>query len=315
MQRGSMPDTRRQDGFTLLEILVAAVILAMVMTMAVGFFQFIQRASAKITEGRPRDRAVRVILDRFERELSGAILMRRKEGVDPLAHPWIFYAEDSVLAEQDADRVRFVTQTPLHSAGELHGRGVRIVSYGLELGEDGLPMLLRAEEELGEELVKGIELAEAQIVAEDVAAFSLRYVGENGARDDWDSTSVETDNLLPLNIEVMVQLWQRDADGQLVPGTPVTRQMELPTRPEFLESPEQAGAECETGISVRECKEKWLAALQNPDNPELTTHYTELFARVTDACWDPEEPSQQLGELKGRLRTAGTIQVPECPTQ
>jgi len=311
-----MLERRQQDGFTLLEILIAAVILAMVMTMAVGFLQAIQRGSAKITEGRPRDRAVRVILDRLERELSGAILMRRKDGVDPLEHPWIFYGEDAVLQEQDADRVRFVTQTPLHPAGALHGRGVRLVSYGLEPGESGLPKLLRSEEELGDTLVKGIELSDAQIVAEDVAAFSLRFMGENGMRDDWDSTAVETNNLLPLNVEVMVQLWQRDADGQLVPGTPVTRLMEIPTRPEFLEPPDQGGAECETGISVRECKERWLTALRtdDPDNAAVIDTFTRLFAPVTDPCWDSPEESQALADLKRQLGVALSVQVPECPT-
>jgi prepilin-type N-terminal cleavage/methylation domain-containing protein len=314
-----MAQSRSEAGFTLLEILVAAVILAMVMTMTYAMFRWIQDASGRITEGRPRDRALRVILDRLERELSGAILLRRREGVDPLAHPWLFYAEDRVLGESDADRVRFVTQTPLHAAGEVHGRGVRIVSYGLELGEDGLPMLLRGEEEMTDELEKGIELSEGQIVAEDVAAFSLRYVGEGGMRDTWDSTAVETDNLLPLDVEVMVQLWQVDAQGELVPGTPVTRMMEIPTRPEFLESPEAASSECTTGISKRDCQERWLAELQNQNSgangAAVIERYTNLFARVTDACWDPEEPSEELRKLKEELRLGGASTVPECPVQ
>lgn len=303
----------REQGFTLLEILVAAVILAMVMTMAYGLFRWIQGASARVTEGRPRDRAVRVVLDRIERELSGTILLRRREGVDPLTHPWIFYAEDLVIEDQEADRVRFVTQTPLRGAGELHGRGVRIVSYGMELGQDGLPVLLRSEEEMGDELEKGIELADAQVVAEDVAAFSLRYMGESGARDSWDSTSVETDNLLPLNVEVMVQLWQRDAQGQLVPGTAVTRLMEIPTRPEFLDPPGAAGATCETGISTRDCRDQWMAQLPSTD-PELIEDATDFFARVMDACWDPEEPSPQLDALKNFLKVAKG-QVAACPVQ
>jgi type II secretion system protein J len=304
----------RREGFTLLEILVAAVILAMVMTMAVGFFQGIQRASAKITEGRPRDRAVRVILDRFERELSGAILMRRKEGVDPLSHPWLFYAEDAVLADQDADRVRFVTQTPLHPAGELHGRGLRIVSYGLELAENGLPRLLRSEEEMEDQLVKGIELADAQIVAEDVAAFALRFVGENGMSDAWDSTSVETDNLLPQSVEVLVQLWQHDADGQLVPGTPVTRRMEIPTRPEFLEPPDGAGADCEGGPATRDCKARFVEAIRTryPDDPDRLTQLENLFAPVTDPCWNAPEASEALRGLKNVLGGFG-VEVAECP--
>jgi prepilin-type N-terminal cleavage/methylation domain-containing protein len=310
-------DRSGERGFTLLEILVAAVILSMVMTLAYGLFRWIQDASARVTEGRPRDRAVRVVLDRIERELSGAILLRRRDGVDPLAHPWVFYAEDHVLGDQEADRVRFVTQTPLRAAGELHGRGVRIVSYGLELGPDGLPMLLRSEEAMSDQLEKGIELSDAQVVAEDVAAFSLRYMGESGVRDTWDSTGVETDNLLPLNVEVMVQLWQHDAQGQLVPGTPVTRLVELPTRPEFLDPPGAAGAECETGMSTRDCREQWLAALQSefPDDPARYQPVQEMFAQVSDACWAPEEESTQLRTVKQMLKTMGSVKVPECPVE
>jgi prepilin-type N-terminal cleavage/methylation domain-containing protein len=308
---------KREQGFTLLEILVAAVILAMVMTMAYGLFRWIQDASARVTEGRPRDRAVRVVLDRIERELSGAILLRRPEGVDPLAHPWIFYAEDRTLEDQDADRVRFVTQTPLRPAGEPIGRGVRIVSYGLELGQDGLPVLLRSEEEMTDQLEKGIELSDAQVVADDVAAFSLRYTGESGVRDTWDSSSVETDNTLPLDVEVMVQLWQHDAQGQLVPGEAVTRMIELPTRPEFLEPPGAAGTECKDGgISTRDCKGKWIELMKStyPDDPGRVTDLENFFGPVTDPCWNAEKPSKEMALLKKRLGVE-TSQVPECPAK
>jgi hypothetical protein len=152
------------------------------------------------------------------------------------------------------------------------------------------------------------------VVAEDVAAFSLRYIGESGVRDSWDSTGVETDNLLPLNVEVMVQLWQHDAQGQLVPGTPVTRVMEIPTRPEFLEPPGGAGGgNCEDGISASECKQAWIAALE-AINPEAAETYSNLFARVTDACWDPPQPSDELELLKKTLRTANVkAEVSKCP--
>jgi general secretion pathway protein J len=305
---------KREQGFTLLEILVAAGILTMVMTLAFGLFRWIQSASARVTEGRPRDRAVRVVLDRIERELSGAILLRRPEGVDPLAHPWLFYAEDHTLQDQDADRVRFVTQTPLRAAGEAVGRGVRIVSYGIEPGADGLPVLLRSEEEMTDQLEKGIELADAQVVAEDVAAFSLRYTGESGMRDTWDSTSVETDNLLPLDVEVMVQLWQHDAQGQLVPGEPVTRLIEIPTRPEFLEPPGAEATQCENGPATRDCREKWIQALQSlsGDDPDKLSSVSGMFTQVTDPCWITDKPSPELDNLKKALRLLNAA-VPECP--
>jgi type II secretion system protein J len=310
----------RDQGFTLLEILVAVFILAMVMTLAYGVFDWIRKASARITEGRPRDRAVRVVLDRIERELSGAILLRRREGVDPLAHPWVFYAEDRVIEDQEADRVRFITQTPLRGAGEMSGRGVRIVSYGMELGENGLPTLLRSEEEMTDQLEKRIDLSEAQVVAEDVAAFSLRYVGEGGVRDEWDSTSVETDNLLPLSVEVMVQLWQTNAQGDLEPGTPVTRMMEIPTRPEFLEPPGGNGGKCETGgISVAQCRTLWFKAIDESadalgmDTSAIGT-LKSLFGQVTDSCWEAEDESPELKDLKQRLQVlARDVQVAECP--
>jgi hypothetical protein len=60
-----------------------------------------------------------------------------------------------------------------------------------------------------------------------------------------------------------------------------------------------------------------MAALQShfPDQPERYQAIQEMFAQVTDACWDPEEESTQLHTVKTMLKTSGAPQVAQCPAE
>ena len=307
-----------QAGFTLIELLLAVAIMSMILVFVYGALRSIQQATDRVTGGRPRERAARIVLDRLERELSGAILMPRVEDIDPLLHPWVFYGVDQTIDGENADRLRFVTQTPLRAPGQRHGLGVRMVTYAMELDDAGLPALWRKEEPLPDELEKAIDLGDAQIVARDVHSFDLAYAGEGGIAERWDSTGLEQNNLLPGIVDVTVRLWERDANGERVPGTAVQRSIELPTRPEFLQPREQATtASCEAGASVGECREALLPLLKGS---ALESDVANLFARVQDACWDPDEPSDPLWDLRDKLEIAA-LQTPEldenpnCPVK
>jgi len=62
----------RAAGFTLLEILVAVFIMAMVLTFAFQAYQGIEHAYSRVGSTPSRDRAARIVLDRLERELVGS---------------------------------------------------------------------------------------------------------------------------------------------------------------------------------------------------------------------------------------------------
>ncbi len=314
-QRAAQP-VGSKAGFTMVELLVAVVLMSVLLVMVLALFRFLQDSAERIDGGRHRERAARIVLDRLEQELTGAMLVRRAEGSDPLAHPWLFYGVDSTIDGDDADQLRFVTQTPLRGPGERFGRGVRLVTYALDLDTEGRRVLLRREEPLPDQLEKAIDVNDAQVVARDVHSFDLAYAGSSGG--DWDSTSVQQSDQLPEVVEVRVSLLERLRDGQLVPGTLAYRTIELPTRPEYFDPPDGSGAgACETGASVAECREPWLAIITQLEDALTTEDMETSFAAVTDACWQSDDPSDELYDLqlyiKASIVSLDNPEVPDCP--
>src|SRR5262249_19040883 len=64
----------RQAGFTLLEIMVAVLIMAILLTFTFQAYRGIEGSYQRVGNSTSRDRAARVVLDRLERELVGTVL-------------------------------------------------------------------------------------------------------------------------------------------------------------------------------------------------------------------------------------------------
>lgn len=121
--------TPRSHGFTLLEVLVAMFIMALVLTFAFQAYQGIAEAYTRVSSTTSRNRAAEILLDRLERELVGAVLIEREEGADPLLHPYFFFGKMRMYADAEGDELRFITQTPLRSQGSAPG-ALALVTYG-----------------------------------------------------------------------------------------------------------------------------------------------------------------------------------------
>ncbi len=98
-----------QQGFTLLEILIAISITALLVMAAIQAHLGIMRAQQRATGGIHRDRAAEILLDRLERELTGAFLITKPATIARAAHPYLFLGADVFDEERDADSLRFVT--------------------------------------------------------------------------------------------------------------------------------------------------------------------------------------------------------------
>ena len=290
-------DDRR--GFTLLEILVAIGITALLVATAVQIFQGITFTQQRARPDRHRDREAAVFLDRFERELVGTTLFVKPDRTDRLAFPWVFVAEDRVLGTNDSDRVRFITQTPARAPARTVA-GLRQVSYGVEGAEfeDALH-LFRLEEHLSQGLAKEIRLYDAEPVLEDVYRFALRFESEQGGwRDDWDSTDVAMLDALPQSVEVLIQLNERDEAGERIPGTEQTRRVALPVRPFASYEPEESERDsgCPDGPTIEECLDRYTADIERLDSDEREELY-EAVSLAGEGCWNDPDPSDELIEL------------------
>ncbi|MFQ5515641.1 MAG: type II secretion system protein J [Myxococcota bacterium] len=223
----------RAAGFTLLEMLIAIGITALVVTVAIQVYLGLLQAQERALGNEGRTRAALVLLDRIASELSGTLLIVKPEDTDRLSHPYFFVGEDRVLGTADADAIRFVTLSPARPAAARGGAGVRMISYATEPRPGEGFNLLRAEEPLPDGLDTRIRVDEGQVVAEQLALFSLRFRDEDTGdwRDYWNSTDIARLDLLPASVEVRVRMLEQDASGEPVAGAEHTRVVELRIRP------------------------------------------------------------------------------------
>ena len=275
-----------RDGFTLLEMLIAVAVTAMLITTAVRAYLQIVRAQERQMGQLGRDRTAEVFLDRFERELGGALLIVLEEDGERLDHPYLFIGGDSFGDTGEADDVRFVSRTPIRATGASEPDRLRLVGYGLvsspTLGLD----LMRREDALPPTLSLDLPIWDGQVVLEDVLSFGLRYRDDGGGewRDTWDSTDVALLDQLPLEVEVTLQLEESDPSGEPTPGRDHSRVMRLRVRPidiADLRSRAKGGGGC---VTVNDCLGILREDIDHDDLVEVAE------GADLEACWSPDLP-------------------------
>ncbi len=305
-----------RDGFTLIEVMAAVIIMAMLLTFGFQAYQGISNAYTRVSQGTSRERAARIVLDRVERELVGSVLVQREEGADPLLHPYFFWASPRMYAEMEGDELRFVTQTPLGSPGS-RGAGLALVTYGSSPSQSGPGLaLLRQEEALPPQLAKEIVWTAPQIMVDNVAVFVARFTTEDGqAADGWDSTGVERLDQLPLSLVLTLSLYEQGVDGEFAPGPEYTRLVKLPVRPFRLSPGDAEGgaqdADCGEGISIGECLQAFADEVAQA-SPALASAIEDARTQAGEGCWNPPEPSPALQRLKVLLGGVPGFDAGEC---
>ena len=96
--------------FTLIEVLAAVFLTAVVMSVAISFFVNLSDSTDAAAQKTREGRQALAVLDRVARDLEGAYLVSKPPALDPLSHPWSFIAE-SELGDSASDRVRFVSRS------------------------------------------------------------------------------------------------------------------------------------------------------------------------------------------------------------
>ncbi len=242
----------RRSGFTLIEVLAAVFLTAVVMTVAIAFFVTLSDSTDAAARKARQGRLALAVVDRIARDLEGAYLLTAPRGVDPLFHPWIFIAQNEE-GESASDRVQFVTRShrPRNPLG--HGSDLAVITYLLHPADDALGFeLLRAvrpgvpDEAEHDFLPAGDELF--RVVAEHIDHFGLRFMSEDFEwHDEWDSSQLEQAGELPRAAEIELAFLDvnpddleaaDDLDGlaRLGPSegagetTPYTRRVALPMR-------------------------------------------------------------------------------------
>lgn len=257
--------SRRQAGFTLLEMLAVVALTTLVLTVAINFFIDLSRASSDATDATRAARRATALLDRVARDLESSVLVKKPKETDPLEHPWLFLAEASG-AGPGADRLKFVTRSGAPRTSSEHESDLSVVAYTTRPAADGGIEILRwSEPRLPQGLDREIpadEAAGARVLASGVASFGVRFLDEKGALQTvWDSSQLTDSSELPIAAEIEVSMLAPPgtaasaataASGAAEPGGvgPFVRRVLLPVRPIDLEAllhPDEAEAAAAAG--------------------------------------------------------------------
>jgi len=252
-----MPSVRATRGFTLLELVFVVGVTGILITVVTSIFANITTNSERAADRVREIRSAASVLDRIAGDVESAYLVRKEPEDDPLFHPWIFTAE-SRRGFAGADRLMFTTVAHRSDAIAIDpmqrksAAGLATYAYFLEpdpeaMGEDRFLLMRWVNPFLAEDHVfPRSDDPAAMLVAEDVAAFSMRFQDDTGSwTEEWDSTLITESGELPIAVEIRLALWPDldelewdliEAAGEDIVPTEYRRSVVLYQRPMMSDS-------------------------------------------------------------------------------
>jgi hypothetical protein len=202
-----------------MEMMLVVLLTGIVMTAATRIYSRISRGGQAVVEATREVRQATALVDRIAREIEGSVLVTRPEGVDPLAHPWLFLGE-SRRGGLGAERLKFATRSHRVVPEDAAASDLAVVAYWLAPSEgDSFDLLRWTSPHLPESLDRDFPRRDddgVQVFAEGVSDFGFRFQDDAGNwEEDWDSSTLSRSNQLPIAVDVRVTLEDPDrADSE-----------------------------------------------------------------------------------------------------
>jgi prepilin-type N-terminal cleavage/methylation domain-containing protein len=196
---------RKNKGFTLIEVLIAAAILALIVTIIYGAFAGSIKTMKISTEGGDIHRRARVILHRMAQEMSCACLPSEEETTGVYG----FVGEDREAEGLPQDTLRFTsTALPL---GE-RSRGVKQVGFYPDVDrETDKPTVMMREDTTPDE--RADEGGRRILLAEGIGGVDFTYYDDQGREwKRWDTTTPLFAGRLPRRVKI--SLFFKDEQGE-----------------------------------------------------------------------------------------------------
>jgi general secretion pathway protein J len=195
-----------QRGLTLLEVMVAMVVLAMVAVLIHGVMDSLSRGKKAEAMRADRVHAGREAMQRMVRDLSSAYLSLHVPST-----PALITGKTAFVGHNSSpfDRLDFTSFAHLRTDRDAHESDQAEVGYFAKKDADGsekMDLVRREQTPIDIEPTKG---GLVDVLAEDIESFDVRYFDPKTGvwGDSWDSTQVTGQPMrLPLEVEVTLVL-------------------------------------------------------------------------------------------------------------
>lgn len=213
-------DAYSRRGFTLIEILIAIAIFAVVVTTIFSSFRAVLSRNEAIRQGEDayemaRSCMNRIVMDLTSLYIEGPPMYRKPEFNDP-PHPYRFVAEQSFTGSRHFTRLRFASTAHLPMGGQTGGGLAEIVYYVPRQSYSQTETVLkRADRPYPYDLDPDFQENDADpVLCEDVTEFSLTFYDEEGnTHEEWNSESDRFRYATPRMVAVKLRIEREGAYG------------------------------------------------------------------------------------------------------
>jgi general secretion pathway protein J len=193
-----------RSGFTLLEIMVAIFIFAVVVTTVFGSFRAVFSSTDAVGGDVAIFESARTCLGRMATDLGGLIVSDYPRYAIPTFNdppdPYRLVGDTSDVAGSSFGRLRFASLAHLTLNGDSRQGVCRIVYYVHQRSDESL-VLRRADH-----LYPFPDFEESEddpILCDNILALEFEYLGDDDEMSDrWDSESADTDYATPRSVEI-----------------------------------------------------------------------------------------------------------------
>jgi len=207
-----------RGGFTLIEVMVALVITALVLGMVYSSFRAVMDTRERVSASTNSNMTARLVLSRLAREIQSAYIVQRPENAPPESRYTLLEGSDENIEGHSAARISFTTFAHTKRGEDADESDQALISYECAMlptddGEHQQLALIRREWRRvappGE--TQSYEPV-AVPLAEGIEGFQLRFLDpeRNEWIDAWNSRDIRTLDALPGAVEITLSL----DDGQ-----------------------------------------------------------------------------------------------------
>ena len=197
-----------KKGFTLLEILIAIFIFAIVITTIFGSFNFVFGKIDSIEEGMAAYEMGKDCLNRMTIDLESLYILQppafKISGSDDTEDPFRLVGEIANIGGEDVGKLRFTALA--HIPLDRQPRdGVAEITYYVTEGRDGNRVLRRSDRL--DFIDPPGELSGDPILCDKVKSLTFTYIDAEGTeRETWDSDSADVDYATPRAIRIKLEI-------------------------------------------------------------------------------------------------------------